>query len=422
MKVKSLKMTNFRGIKELELEFHDQTNILVGVNGSGKSSILDCLAILLSRLHYQIRPTKGTGRLFTEKDISNNSDITLNRICIYHNELTYDWFYNKTKRGILKIRRGILRITPSKVKELADCILSDLNNGNNTNLPLAIYYPVNRAVLQIPLRVRGKPAFDQLSAYDQALTAKSNEFKTFFGWFRNREDIENEKRVRSRRGSSFRDPQLLAVRDAIESILPGFSELHVRRSPLRMIVMKGKEELVIDQLSDGEKCLLAMVGDLARRLAIANPGLKKPLEGNAVVMIDEIDLHLHPEWQRMIVPALEQTFPNCQFFLTTHSPQILSHVRAEKIFVLHRTGENTQVVQPDESYGHDSNRLLEDIMGVPERPNEVKEELEKLFQSIDQGKLDRAKRVLKGLEEDIGTDPALVKANVLIHRSEILNR
>ena len=80
-----------------------------------------------------------------------------------------------------------------------------------------------------------------------------------------------------------------------------------------------------------------MVGDLARRIAIANPALEDPLAGVGVVLIDEVDLHLHPGWQRHVVSALEETFPNCQFLVSTHSPQIVSHVAPERIWILERS-------------------------------------------------------------------------------------
>jgi predicted ATP-binding protein involved in virulence len=86
-------------------------------------------------------------------------------------------------------------------------------------------------------------------------------------------------------------------------------------------------------LSDGEKCLLAMVGDLARRLAIANPDYPDALQGEAIVLIDEIELHLHPSWQRNIIPALKRTFPKCQFIITTHSPQVLSYIQPKNIYL-----------------------------------------------------------------------------------------
>ena len=278
---------------------------------------------------------------------------------------------------------------------------------------------MNRYVIDIPLQIQ-EDETEQRSAAYQTLLSGRNGFSSFFKWFRNREDLENEKRIYQ---SDYRDRQLEAVRMATESFLPGFQNLRVRRSPLRMTVQKGAEEMTVNQLSDGEKCLLAMIGDLARRLAIANPSLSNPLHGKGVVMIDEVDLHLHPSWQRMIVPLLESTFPNCQFVLTTHSAQILSHVREpESIFLLKFTDEGIQARHPESVYGLDSNRILEDLMEVPERPGEIKILIEKLFDTIDRKDLKNARNQLNGLKQSIGTDPQLTKAEVLIRRTEIIGK
>ena len=99
--------------------------------------------------------------------------------------------------------------------------------------------------------------------------------------------------------------------------------LRVKRSPVRMVVDKGGREIRVDLLSEGEKCTLAMIGDLARRLILANPAMENPLEGKGIVLIDEIELHMHPSWQRRILSILKEVFPNIQFIVTTHSPQVL---------------------------------------------------------------------------------------------------
>ena len=101
-----------------------------------------------------------------------------------------------------------------------------------------------------------------------------------------------------------------------------------------MEVRKHNQHLDVRQLSDGEKCLLALVGDLAKRLAIASPSMEEPLKGQAVVLIDEVDLHLHPQWRHQAIPGLLKTFPECQFVLTTHSPQVLSNVSCNDIWYL----------------------------------------------------------------------------------------
>ena len=232
--------------------------------------------------------------------------------------------------------------------------------------------------------------------------------------------MENELR---RDNLNYRDRQLESVRGAITSLQPDFSDLRVERLPLRMTVIKRGQELIINQLSDGEKCLLAMVGDLAKRLAIANPSLPDPLQGSGVVLIDEIELHLHPKWQREIIPALTITFPNCQFIVTTHSPQVISQVKPEGIYILEKTDEGVVAKRPESSFGRDSNRILEDLMGVPARPQEIKDRLHELFRLIDEGNLDGARQLSQEIADIIGQDePELVKASVSIRRKEILKR
>jgi predicted ATP-binding protein involved in virulence len=446
MKVKRLKMNSFRGIGDLMLDFDEtEPTVFIGINGVGKSSILDCLAILLSPLITLIQSSTGSGRLFSKQDVTNGHQETNNEITILLNSqavkwsLTEDWqgssqviqSYMDTRRSFYSTlgRTGEIDEERQLLEKIGD--LEELKAAGNkirtywkaspdTNLPLAVYYPINRAVLDISLEIPEEQSVEQIAAYEQALTGIQIGFGSFFRWFRALEDLENEER---RDDPGYRNRQLEAVRQAIYLLLPGFSNLRVRRSPLRMSVTKQGQELIVNQLSDGEKGLLAMVGDLARRLAIANPGLPDPLQGSGVVLIDEIELHLHPKWQREIIPALTRTFPNCQFIVTTHSPQVISQVKPEGIYILERTDEGIVAMRPESSYGRDSNRILEDLMDVPERPQEIKESLLELFRLIARGELDSARQLHQKIADEIGgDDPELVGANVSIRRREILGR
>ena len=411
MQVKSIDIVGFRGIPKLNLEFSDRVNVIVGVNGAGKSAILDCIAIMLSRLVGRIRSSSGTGRFFLDSDVNINTRSIQSEIEVYFQGEAVRWHVTKRRRGRSGQRiRGL-----DDLRRHVDAFRISVEENELTSLPLAVYYPVNRAVLDIPLRIRKRHPFDRLSAYDQALSGNWNSFRIFFEWFREREDLENEHRLAKPR---FRDHQLAAVRVAIERFLPGFKNLKIKRSPLRMVVRKDKEELIVNQLSDGEKCMLAMVGDLARRMAIANPNMKDPLKGDSIVLIDEVDLHLHPAWQRHIATALEETFPNCQFLLSTHSPAILSHLEPNKIWILERSKGGVKARRPEEAYGQSIDRIFEDIMDVSSRPIEVESQLSELFLAIEQGKLKKAKKLLKNMKIRIGRDPDLVRADVLIQRKE----
>ncbi len=289
-----------------------------------------------------------------------------------------------------------------------------------TNLPLIAYYPVNRAVLDIPLRIKERHSFDLLSAYSDSLTGGAN-FRAFFEWFREREDLENENRKYAEQpvkpeGYQFPDRQLEAVRAALMLFMPEFTNLTVRRNPLRMEVEKKGKRLTVNQLSDGEKCLMAMVGDLARRMAIANPLRPNPLEGEGIILIDEIDLHLHPKWQRMIVPKLLEVFPNSQFLISTHSPHVITHVQPESLFLLKQTNEGIVAEQPSESYGKNVDRILEDLMGLDTtRPDIISTRLHDIYTAIDQAHFDEAQRSIAEMKSEIGEDPEL---NLLYFRGQ----
>ncbi len=211
---------------------------------------------------------------------------------------------------------------------------------------------------------------------------------------------------------------------AIEQFIPEYTNLRITRIPsLQMLIDKKGVTLRLDQLSDGEKNIIALVGDIARRLSIANSYAKNPLNGAGIIIIDEIDLHLHPSWQRMIIPRLTTVFPNCQFIVSTHSPQILGHIKPENIFLLKYSKSGISYSKPIQSYGMNTDRLLEDLMNVDARSKDIKEELQKLFETIQDNNLEIAKEKIKELQILMnGNIAELVKANVLIKRKEIIGK
>lgn len=425
MSVTKLKLTNFRGVHSLLLEFPERLHVFYGVNGAGKSTVLDAIAVMLSWAVSKIRHPGGSGRPIGDDDITNGKPYAAIEMTCDISQRPIRWRISKNRRAYTQAEE---KSDFQELNALTRDIQADITaTVEKTNLPLFVYYPVNRAVLDIPLRIREKHQFDLLAAYDGALTSGAN-FRTFFEWFREREDLENENRKYKDElfkpdDYAFPDPQLEAVREALKQFLPEFKNLTVRRNPLRMEVEKNGERLTVNQLSDGEKCLIALIGDLARRLAIANPASENALEGAGIVLVDEIDLHLHPVWQRMVVPKLLRVFPKCQFIISTHSPHIITHVRPENLFLLKQTTGGIETEKPRESYGKNVDRILEDLMGLATtRPDQVDTDLREIFQFISTGDLERARQGIECLKGSIGEDPDLVKAEVLIKRKEILGR
>lgn len=433
MHIEKLRMQNFRGFKDVTIDFASNLAVFIGVNGSGKSSIIDCLDNLLFEL---IRPlltvtrnTKSIGiygdKSFKENDISNGSQETINELTFFCPEfsqefsrdikLLYCFAYPSSSE---EPRKDFERSKLEDVENFKHFIHSQIHNKPNQNIPIVACYSTKRGVTSsyevTGIDLMSLPniaSLSQLHCYTDATNQAEIHFNTFFLWFKNKEDLEIELKLDS--DLNYQDYQLSLVRQAITSILPDYTDLKVRRSRMQIVLKKQDHELVLNQLSDGEKNLLVMVADIARRLAIANPDpTKNALEGEGIILIDEIELHLHPQWQRDIIPRLTSTFPNCQFIVTTHSPQVLSNVKKENVFIV----EDFQVYPADAyTFGRDSNSILSELMGVTERPVGIQEKLTECLYKIDDGQIEEAKILLHELSDLLGhNDSEIVKANTLI--------
>lgn len=444
MYIEELHLENFRGFQELTLNFPSNLAVFIGVNGSGKSSILDSIALLLSvfvgALRKEIKPFWRV--LLTEDDININANKTHNSVRVKFELDNKILIENRRDRD-----RTIFRIDRKEINKYISHLLEELENKSDLSLPILVYYQTKRIVIESVSRNSSsirenddskqftrKP--NQLDAYKTAFSNQINTFQEFFDWFKEEEEYENE--VRLREDNNFRNPSLEIVRTALKKFLEGFpntefTDLHVMRvSPSReggirrlskpsLVIKKNGKNFKLEQLSDGEKILLMLVIDIARRLAILNPGITDPSEllekGTGIILIDEVDLHLHPQWQRIVLSSFTRTFPNCQFIVTTHSPQVLSGVNRENVFIL----EDSQIVEvTPHTFGRDTNSILFEVMGVEKRPAQMQERLDRCFEMIDDENIEAAKIELKKLSELVGdNDPEIVQAYTLI---DFLNR
>ena len=186
-------------------------------------------------------------------------------------------------------------------------------------------------------------------------------------------------------------------------MLPEISNPRIELNPLRFVVSQKSEEgqtekLSLNQLSGGYRIVLALAADLARRMAQGNPHLNDPLQSEAIVLIDEIELHLHPAWQQRILSDLMRTFPNAQFIVTTHSPQVLTTVEPQRIVELYRDGDNIAAGAPaGATYGAEAGDVLAAVMHVNERPpdNKFTETIWKNTEASGQRRTGRNNRSLK---------------------------
>jgi predicted ATP-binding protein involved in virulence len=411
MIIKRLEIENFRALKSVAVELDPRANVFVGVNGAGKSTLIGAVHLMFGRYISAMRTGKLAGRGPLRRELRTGAENVHLAIKVEHEKRAYEWHIDRYFQGLHYART---EQNLDGIRQLAGEQLEALREPDKADIPIFTTYPVGRAVIDIPLRVRNRDATTQAAAFQTTALGTARHFRSFFAWFRDREDYENEQRVENRR---FRDPQISAVRNAIGDLMPGFSDLRVRRRPLRMVITKGSTEFDVDLLSDGEKGLLGLVGDLARRLSLANPALKNPNGGQGVVLIDEVELHLHPAWQRNAVHGLQKAFPNIQFIFTTHSPQVISELKAEQTFLL----VNGVAVPAERSYGMDSTQVLRELMGDPGRPPKVERDIRKLYKELDAGHIDEGEKVLTRLESDLGEgEPELAVARSRIRRTKVL--
>ncbi len=406
MKLKNIYLHNFKGFFEETIDLDDRLTVIVGENGAGKSSVLDAITIILSWVIAKIKNPRGIGHEIKEEQKRKNSKFT--HIEAIFNEI--ELINVNTNRSKSAVRTQEFDKYCNDIREKIE------QTEGNTSVPVFVKYGVRRAVVDIPLKIKKSHIFDLLATYDESLKGDAN-FRTFFEWFRYQEDIENEI---FRETSEVCDRELKAIREAISKFMPGFKNLRVKRNPLRMIVDKDGKEFAVNQLSDGEKTYIALIGDLCRRLVLANPTLENPLMGKGIVLIDEIDLHLHPQWQTEIAEKLCYTFPNIQFIVTTHSPLVITNVKTEQLRVLKTEDGVTKLVDNDYSYALPVSIILKDVMGIKnELPKEIELDiLPKIYRLIKEGDIKMAKEWSEKLENISPYLPELTRIRKIIEFKE----
>lgn len=307
------------------VHFDRQKNIvlLVGNNGAGKSTVLDTIATLASSFISQF--PQQAQKNFTDTDVRITDD---NRQADYL--ATEATFCSSTKEmHVRRTRKGYGKAPESDIrplKEHAESLYQAILEGQaETELPIMAYYGTERGQIQAPERKRDfQKVFARWDCYTDALISATN-FKRFFMWFDTMEDEERRERM-ERRDFNFCSPVLQAVRRALADFTgQQFTQPRIEIHPLRFVMNEtgSSRQLRLEQMSDGYKIVTALVADIASRMAEANPHMENPLLTHGIVLIDEVDLHLHPTWQRKVVAQLHRTFPNVQFILSTHSPVVV---------------------------------------------------------------------------------------------------
>ena len=378
------------GEAPLEIEFQSDKNVVVllGNNGYGKTTVLDALATLMAPFSTQFPGIQDFQLSDFDVHIDNNgrrsdflavSSILENDGQIAHSVRYRKGVSNPPKSNYDELKRMAL--------EMKDAIL---NGKEGVKLPVFAYYGIGRGQFKVPERKRGfQQVFERWDCYKSAINPETD-FKRFFGWFDLMEDEERRTREKLR-DFDYQSPVLQSVRKALSEFVPELGNPRIETRPLRFVMDRTDSngnchELRIEQLSEGYKIVIAMVADLAARMAEANPEMENPLEGPGIVLVDEIDLHLHPQWQRVIITQLASVFKNIQFVVTTHSPIIV--VGASGVAqIVNLNNASLDSIEPDDlSKSNIGLVLLSDLFGLqtlqsPQWDAKIKEREELLSQS-----------------------------------------
>jgi predicted ATP-binding protein involved in virulence len=371
MKIRKISLTNYRRFADFTIEFEEQLTVLVALNGAGKSSVLDALATALGPFFTRLPKVAGINPKDSDfRVFADGSKPPYMRIaCESYDGVQWD---RTEKRD--QTQKTLNEIPPGRgVKALNDYVdrfIDAENVGEHYQLPVFIYYGTGRGVFDAPQRKKGfGKTFSRLDAFDGALASRTN-FRRFVEYFYFLEGQES-KQQKAQRSFDVEIPELKAIRSAIERLMPEFSNpqgAYPAGIQVDWTLDGIVKKLRIEQLSDGYRTTLAMVMDIAARMAEANPEMADPLCTEGVILIDEVDLHLHPGWQQRILPDLMRTFPNIQFIVTTHSPQVVSTVSASSLRVITWEQDQARLIPVDFSLGAESQQVLKQVLGVDPRP------------------------------------------------------
>jgi len=432
MKLRRVRLQNFRGFADLQLDLNDAPGgftLLVGVNGAGKTSVLDGVAVALGAwlLGFRQRTRHITREEMRLVKVEHGGVPSLEEAgttvvaatgLIDGEELNWQ----RELRG----RTGHTITTAPRLRAIAEAKHATLATNEPIDLPVIAYYGTGRLWVQKREREARLQDLGSILQGYQACLEPASDHKLLEAWMAWREEARLQEIGRAieekRPIEDIRSPLLDAVAEAARTCVEGAQRFYysVNHKELRLDMKDGRT-VPFTLLSDGYRNLLAIAADVAWRAARLNPhyGADAARRATGIVLIDEIDLHLHPAWQRSVIGDLRRAFPNLQFLATTHSPQVIASARPAWIRVLTgATGPrapsifdriSTHVGPAVHTYGRDTNSLLREVFGVEERPEEAGRRIADVEAMLASGRLEDASTALQGLEEDWGPEDDMVR-------------
>ena len=407
MKLTSAKIRNFRGIEEWNITFESGFNLIKGVNGRGKTSVLEAIAVGLGGF---VAGLEGVAtRHFSKDEIrqvyTTVGDGSYNKKIIVPTEVyleadvdgeSYEWL-----RGRKDIKTSRSTIQPRDICQKAELMA----NEENKEMPVLAYLGAGRVWSQRREKVENifRKQYFRTVGYTDALHDASN-IKLLLNWCVKMEQVAWQKEKKIAEYEAVKK----AVSDFMQYMEPGSDcRVFYDKQQEELMYERGNEILPVMSLSAGYQSLVWMVFDIAYRMAVLNPFMKESIAmTSGIVLIDEIDMHLHPKWQWNIINALQKVFPNVQFIAATHSPILFAS--AKDVWLIDVDGE--EIEYSHSHYGIDINTSLNTYQETIEMPAEVKEKADAFNDAMDAERYGEALEILEELENSTApTHPLLIQ-------------
>ena len=436
MKLKKIRIINYRCFKDANIDFDEHTTLIVGKNGAGKTAILDAVAVAVSTFLLGI--DGGVGRSILKDDAryefhdldgtvdpQHQFPVSIESIgdCLDNHDVKWVRSLNsESGNTTVKEARELTNISKEAQKRI-------MTGDKSLILPLISYYGTGRLYAQKKEKknIKSLTEFKRQVGYVDCMAAESNE-KLMLNWFQ----IQTLKSLQEQQRTGKVEKSLLlkTVEKAICKCFERISgsknasiifDLDTHRLVLNFESADGSlQQFAMDEMSDGYKNTLSMIGDIAYRMAVLNPmlGDKVLEETSGVIVIDEIDLHLHPQWQQTIISDLNTIFPKIQFIVSSHAPAVINSVAKEQIRIL----DNGEIYMPAaQTYGRDANSILREVMKVSERPMDIKQRMNLFYSYMDENNYQEADKILTEIESIVGTtDPDIAAARTSLDLEKIL--
>jgi predicted ATP-binding protein involved in virulence len=437
MKIKNIRIQNFRIFKNYEIDFNENLTVLVANNSSGKTALLDIVSIAFGSYIGVFPLGTNKGFKFTDATIEKSGDEPLYPISL-ESTIEFQKEAYDIKRELSKKGSSTTVKDTTPLQHYAKINHTKLVDKEDADLPIIAYYGTGRLWRKIKKTTTLKESYARSFGYHDCLNPNSN-YKEFEEWFLEQSRLEYDeiiKKVQSGKNidsSELKNINTNTLKNVRESINKALYHIGWKnfRFDGKELVLENKHgvSLSIDTLSDGVKSMFALVADIAYRCSKLNPHYNNASQQtNGIVLIDEIDMHLHPSWQQRVLNDLRSIFVNVQFIVTTHSPQVLSSISNEHIRIIDSSKEKAikPLVNP---YGKQSIVALEDIMNVDATaPKEVVQEvelLEEYLSLVQRGDITNPnlQEMRTKLDEIFGSDyKKLLVADMLINKYKSMQK